>query len=543
MKRFVYNVKGLRTQEAGEKALSALSAAIPESTERSYSAEESSISFSLNRGSRVSEERLAGALAAVGLEIALPEGVKKYRYVGEGERPVRKMPVAIAVSLISLAVAASMIFTFVACSYLGSTGGGNQSNVGNSGVEGSPIDQDAVEELEIPQYIKDLIKLDDAFNDYSYDGLDEESISAAMLKAYIAATGDMYAEYMTKEEYDAYNSESAGEFVGIGISIINSSITISGYTYKALEVISVFKDSPALESGVKVGDFIVYAGGGEGKTLVDALGYDNALSVLLGEAGTVAEFTVYRPDNKETSGFKVIDFAITRRKVTTESVTYRVSETNSKVGIVHISSFDMTTAPQFTEAVDTLLDKGCEKFVFDVRNNPGGALLSIEAVLSYFLDEGDLIIGVEYGDRSTAADYVQTKNYGPNYAGFNVTKKDIGKYKDLDFIVITNENTASAAELFTATMRDYELADIVGMTTYGKGCMQTILPLDDYGLEGGLRVTTAMYFSKSKHIYHNIGIVPDIEVELSEEAMEYNFFVLPEEKDNQLQTAIAELLK
>lgn len=542
MKKFVYNIKGLSTAEAGEKALSALSAAIPESTERSYSVEESSVSFSLNHGSRCSEERLAGALAAAGFELLLPEGVKKYTYIGE-KKPVAKMPVAVAVSLIALAVAVSVIFTFVSCAYLGGDKNNDQNGVGNSGTVGTPIDQDAVEELEIPQYIKDLIKLDDAFNDYSYDGLDEETVSAAMLKAYIAATGDMYAEYMTKAEYEAYNNESAGEFVGVGISIINSSVTISGYTYKALEVVSVFKDSPALESGVKVGDFIVYAGGGEGKTLVDALGYDNALSVLLGEEGTVAEFTVYRPDKSEVSGFKVIDFSITRRKVTTESVTYRVSEADSKVGIVHISSFDMTTAPQFTEAVDTLLESGCEKFVFDVRNNPGGALLSIEAVLSYFLDEGDLIIGVEYGDGSKAADYVRTKNYGSSYAGYNVTKKDIGKYKDLDFVVLANQNTASAAELFTATMRDYQLARVVGMTTYGKGCMQTILPLDEYGLEGGLRVTTAMYFSKSEYIYHEIGIAPDVEVELTDEALEYNFFVLPEEKDNQLAAAIAELYK
>ena len=359
-----------------------------------------------------------------------------------------------------------------------------------------------------------------------------------MLKAYIAATGDMYAEYMTKAEYEAYNNESAGEFVGVGISIINSSITISGYTYKALEVISVFKDSPALESGVKAGDFIVYAGGGEGKTLVDTLGYDNALSVLLGDEGTVAEFTVFRPDLSEISGFKQIDFAITRRKVTTESVTYRVSEADSNVGIIHISGFDLTTAVQFSEAVDTLLDNGCKRFVFDLRNNPGGALLSIEAVLSYFLDEGDLIIGVEYGNGDTAADYVQIKNYGSKYAGYNVSRSDIGKYKDLDFVVLTNQNTASAAELFTATMRDYQLAKIVGVTTYGKGCMQTILPLDEYGLEGGLRVTTAMYFSASRNIYHEIGIVPDVEVELTDEAKEYNFFVLPEEKDNQLAKAL-----
>ena len=536
MKKYIYNVRGLTSLEACEKAVSAISSALPEAHDVTCSIEDSSVSFTFSASSRYAEQRLSGALAVVGLELVLPEGVRKYRFIGEKKRTVAKIPVAVAVSIVALVCAVSVLFTFVSCEYLSKPG--NQSNVGNSATTGTPIDQDAVNELEIPQYIKDLIKLDDAFNDYSYEGLDEETVSAAMLKAYIAATGDMYAEYMTKAEYEAYNNESAGEFVGVGISIINSSITISGYTYKALEVISVFKDSPALESGVKAGDFIVYAGGGEGKTLVDTLGYDNALSVLLGDEGTVAEFTVFRPDSSEISGFKQIDFAITRRKVTTESVTYRVSEADSNVGIIHISGFDLTTAVQFSEAVDTLLDNGCERFVFDLRNNPGGALLSIEAVLSYFLDEGDLIIGVEYGNGDTAADYVQTKNYGSKYAGYNVSRSDIGKYKDLDFVVLTNQNTASAAELFTATMRDYQLAKIVGVTTYGKGCMQTILPLDEYGLEGGLRVTTAMYFSASRNIYHEIGIVPDVEVELTDEAKEYNFFVLPEEKDNQLAKAL-----
>ena len=205
----------------------------------------------------------------------------------------------------------------------------------------------------------------------------------------------------------------------------------------------------------------------------------------------------------------------------------------------------MTTAPQFCEAVDTLKASGCEYFVFDMRNNPGGALYSIEAVLSYFLDEGDLIVSTEYADGSEYADYVRAVNYGSQYAGYNVSKSDIGKYKDLigKCVVLTNGNTASAAELFTATFRDYNIAPIVGETTFGKGCMQSIIDLDRYyDMPGALRVTVAMYFSKSHNVYHDIGIKPDYEVALSEEALEYNFFLIPEEKDNQLQKAIDVLL-
>ena len=416
------------------------------------------------------------------------------------------------------------------------------SNAGGIGSQGQQVTVVQADTSALPDYVAKLVKLDEVFKAYSYSGYDEEAFADMILKYYIAATGDMYAEYMTPEEYEAYFAESAGEFVGVGISIVETIANLNGYNYKVMQVISVFKDSPALEHGIKVGDLIVYAGAGDEKELVNTLGYNEALSRLRGPEGTVAEFTVFRPDDSEVSGYKVIDFAIERKKVTTESVTYRLSETDDKVGIVHISSFDQTTAIQFTDAVDTLLDMGCEYFVFDVRNNPGGALASIEAVLSYFLERNDLIIGIEYGDGSTEADYVSVRNYGPMYEGFNVRSSDIGKYKKLKSVVITNGNTASAAELFTATFRDYGIAEIVGETTYGKGCMQTILPLDEFGLEGGLRVTTAMYFSASREIYHEIGIVPDYEVSLSEEALDYNFYLLPESKDAQLQKAIEILI-
>lgn len=544
MKKYTYIVKGLDSETRAQDAQRVISRAFGEDCKAFVDTENERISLELEARLSASEVELLleGALAAVEITLVCSEGTKRFRYTEKRTR-VAKMPVALAASLIAIAMVASILFTFAACGFapLNQNGGGGEAQT--SPINPTPLPEEQVEELEIPDYIKDLIKLDDAFKDYSYSGIDEEAMADAVLKAYIAATGDMFAEYMNAEEYEDYNSESTGEFVGVGVSIVNSSVELSGYKYKVLEIISVFNDSPALEAGLKVGDLIMYVGVGEDQILVDALGYTEALDMLLGEAGTNAEFIVYRPDKSADIGYDVLEFSITRRKVTTQSVYFNVSETDSRVGIVNITSFDLTTAVQFTEAVDTLLASGCEYFVFDVRNNPGGSLLSIEAVLSYFLDEGDLIIGIEYGNGYKEADYVSVKNYGSAYAGYNVSRSDIGKYKDLDFVVLTNGNTASAAELFTATMRDYNLAPVIGETTYGKGCMQTILPLDDYGLEGGLRVTTAMYFSKSYHIYHEIGIVPDIEVTLTEEAMEYNFFLLPENLDNQLQAALAELLK
>ncbi len=441
-------------------------------------------------------------------------------------------------NLLIVAVMAAMLFSSVSCGVISYLITGNDQSAQEPQ---TPVINVEIDDL--PEYLKDLIKLDTIFKQNSYDGVDEEAMKDAILKAYIAATGDIYAEYMNAEEYEAYFADSAGEFVGIGVSVVNSTVEINGYHYKVLEIISVFNDSPALENGIRVGDCVMYVGKGEGRTLVDVLGYTEALNQMLGEAGTNAEFTVFRPDKSEAIGYKELEFSITRRKVESTSVMYRVSETDGRVGIVNITGFDQTTAPQFCQAVDALRADGCSYFVFDVRNNPGGSLASIEAVLSYFLNKGDLIVSTEYADGSKAEDYVRAVNYGLQYEGYNVSSADIGKYKDLKSVVLVNGNSASAAELFTATFRDYGLAKIVGETTYGKGCMQTILPLSGSGLEGGLRVTSAMYFSKSHTVYHGTGIVPDYEVSLSEEALGYNFFLLPEEKDDQLLKAIEVVTK
>lgn len=399
------------------------------------------------------------------------------------------------------------------------------------------------DDLELPEYVQGLIQLDEIFNYYSYEGVDEEAMKKALLKAYIEATGDPYAEYLDAEEYEEYFSERSGEFVGIGVSVVNTVINVNGYDYKVVQVISVFNNSPALKAGVRVGDCVMYVGTGSERELVDILGYTEALDRIKGVAGTYADFTVFRPVGND---YEEIEFSIKREKVITSSVNYRVSETDSRVGIVNVTEFDDTTPRQFENAVDALMADGCDRFVFDLRNNPGGGLDSIESVLSFFLDEGDLIVSVEYSEALKSenySDYVRVKHYVSQYESLNVERDDIAKYKGLNCVVLVNENSASAAELFTSTFRDYGIGKIIGNRTFGKGSVQTLFPLASYGMEGGLKLTVARYFSKSHTDYHGIGIQPDIEVSLSEDALEYNFFLLPEEKDDQMLAAIAELTK
>ncbi len=375
------------------------------------------------------------------------------------------------------------------------------------------------------------------FKTYSYYDLSEEEMVDKVLKAYVEATGDIYAEYYNAEEYAAMRAETAGDSEGIGINIIYSTAEINGAERKVVEVISVSPESPAEEAGMKVGDLIVWAGVGDDAKSIDEIGYTAAMSQLRGKAGTVANFTVLR--DKGDGSYETIPYSIERRAVETVSVYSSVSESDSSVGIVKISSFDLTAPRQFSAAVDRLRGEGCSKFVFDVRYNPGGDLNSIIAVLSYFLDEGDAIINTvdKNGEKETIT--VAPVTYDNNdYEGCNVTAEDIGKYKDLDIVVLCNGSTASAAELFTAAMRDYELADIVGVKTYGKGSMQSIISLSQFGYSGGLKLTTKIYFPPKGEGYDGVGIRPDETVELSETAKEYNIYVLPQALDNQLAAAM-----
>ena len=376
---------------------------------------------------------------------------------------------------------------------------------------------------------------------YTFEEADEDAMMASALKAYVEATGDRYAYYYTAEEYAEYQQANAGQTEGIGINIIYTEAPVKGKNTPVIKVINVIEDSPAASSGLRVGDLIYGVGIDKDMKTVAELGYDIALSSLKGEAGTDAAFTVWRPDGDAS---KELEFSIKRAAVTSESVYSRVHSSDPSVGIVKILQFDLTTPKNFTAAMDELIEAGCTKFVFDVRYNPGGDLKSIQAVLSYFLHEGDVVIRTTYKDGTEKIDKVAVAEYGDSYAGCSVSKEDIGKYRrdGFEFAVLCNGSTASAAELFTATFRDYGLGTIVGTTTYGKGSMQSIFSLWRYGYSGALKLTVAKYFSGANGGYNDgydgIGIEPDAVCELSEEAASKNIYELSDDEDDQLKKAL-----
>ena len=371
--------------------------------------------------------------------------------------------------------------------------------------------------------------------------LDEDAIIASVLKGYVAATGDVYAEYYTPEEYQAQIDSNDGKMEGIGISVTGEVLTIDNEAIEVITVSYVYPNSPAEKAGVLPGDHIMYVGVGEGKISVDEIGYNEAMNRLVGKAGEECAFTVLRSSaqDDEISPYVMLDIVAIREAFVTNSVMFRHYSEDETVGIIRMTGFDNTTRDQFIEAVETLKTEGCTSFVLDLRGNPGGMLSAVEDVLILFLQEGDTVISTKNASGRESVTKIAVNSDGVVTCGSGVLKKeDIGRYRDLKFSLIVNEYSASAAELFTANIRDYKLGKIVGVKTYGKGSMQTTYSLARYGYGGALKLTTAYYFPPCGEGYEGIGITPDKVVELSEEARKYNINLLPDSLDNQLEEAI-----
>lgn len=311
---------------------------------------------------------------------------------------------------------------------------------------------------------------------------DTVAVTDALLNCFVYATGDRFSVYRTAEENDDYNANMSGNFYGIGISVTYDR------TQDTLTVTEVYKNGSAHEVGIKSGDLIV---GVDGARLSD-IGYDETVNRIRGEENTTVNVTVLREGEE-------ITFTATRREVVVESVSYSINE--DKIGYVKISSFKGNTAAQFYEALRFMESEGAVGMVYDLRNNPGGYLHSVVDILSYICPEGTTIVSFSNG-----------------YA--NPMKDDNDVQFTLPSVVICNEGTASAGELFTSAMRDFDEVygyfdvTLVGTQTYGKGIMQRPFSLGDGST---ITMTVAYYNPPSGENYNGEGIAPDVVVEHSAE--------------------------
>ena len=330
----------------------------------------------------------------------------------------------------------------------------------------------------------------------------------------MAGLGDPYSTYYNEREFQSMMDSTSGEYSGIGAMISQNRST------GLCTIVRVYEGTPAMEAGMRPGDIIYQVG--------DVQVAGESLDVLVnnyikGEEGTDVEITVYRADEDA-----YVDLTITRRKIEVPTVEYRMEE--DSVGYVLISEFDGVTVNQFEEAVDALTDQGMKGLIIDLRSNPGGLLDGAVSMADYILP--DDVDTYEKGEGKTLIVYTADKN-----GEGDVYTASYGHSVDLPIVVLVNEESASAAEVFTGALKDYGAARVVGTTTYGKGIVQNVIPLGD---GSAIKITTAHYYTPSGFDLHEKGIEPDVEEDLSAE-LKTQAVVDPEE-DNQLSRA-AEVLK
>ncbi len=369
----------------------------------------------------------------------------------------------------------------------------------------------------------------------SYYSLSYDEMLEAAIKAYVGASGDRYTAYYNQEEFSSLIQSNQGNFTGIGVTVQEATIEHLGETLSVLKISKVYENSPAADSGMKPGDYIYAVASEKGAVRVNDIGSELAGNMIRGEEGAAVKLYWLSAENGK---FVQREAELIRTAIATVSVEHTISATRPDVGIVAIHQFDLTTPSQLCSALDALKAQGIARIVLDLRNNGGGNLISVIACASYFLTPGDAIITTENNVKQQQTYRAVRRAYSDSYQACSVYDEDIGKYRDLDVAVLVNEHTASAAELLTAVFRDYELATVIGEKTFGKGSMQTHISLSQYGLEGGLVITTNLYYPPCGEGYNGIGITPDIVVDV-EKAVDS--VMIPEAEDLQLQEAIRQL--
>lgn len=335
------------------------------------------------------------------------------------------------------------------------------------------------------------------FLEYFYDEIDltdSTAVTDALITCYVAATGDPYSAYRTADQHVDYETDMSGSFVGVGI-------TVQYINYQIL-VITVYDDSPAERAGIREGDIIVAVDG----VSVEELGYEQAIDNVRGEEGTNVTVTVLR-------GGERVDCVATRAPITEISVSYEL--TSDRIGYIRITSFKANTDEQFTEAINYMESNGAIAIIFDLRSNGGGYIRTATNMVDRLIPAGVNIIS--FGS------YAQP------------IKTESERSISVPIAILTNEYTASAAEIFVAALRDYsseemgKLIDctIVGATTFGKGVAQSTFPFTD---NSSVTLTVSHFYSPLGKSHNSVGIEPDIEVSLGEEG------------DSQYERAYSELL-
>ena len=333
------------------------------------------------------------------------------------------------------------------------------------------------------------------------DDIDQSDVIDSAINGVLQSL-DPYSAYMSPELFESMQTDTRGEFGGLGIEI--------GMEAGVVKVISPIDGTPAQKAGIKAGDYIVKINGVQvqGKSLMEAV------KLMRGPVGTKIKLSIRRKGEKKT-----LEFEIKREIIEVKSVEAKVLGEKKKIGYVRLKAFNENSDKQMIKMI-----KDFEKnekplgYIIDLRNNPGGLLTQAISITDFFLEEGEIV-------STKGRKVIETRKFFAR-AGDGINGKPI--------IVLINNGSASASEIFAGALKDHKRAIILGEPTYGKGSVQSVIPLRN---GGGMRLTISKYYLPSGKSISQVGVTPDIFVEETGEKFKIN-----SDTDNQLNYAI-KLLK
>ncbi|MGN0394132.1 MAG: S41 family peptidase, partial [Coprococcus sp.] len=348
-----------------------------------------------------------------------------------------------------------------------------------------------------------LAKLEGIIDSYYYFDTSDEDMKNGLYAGMIEALDDPYAKYYTAEEFAKMMEDESGEYAGIGVTVRQDPDT------GAIVAVGILEGAPAEDVDILPGDYVVQIDDYEIQKSDDL---DYLVSLIRGEPGTDVKLKIYRM----TDG-KYHDVTITRQIVENKTVSYYMID--DKIGYVRVTQFISNTGELFRAAIEDLKSQGMEGMIIDVRDNPGGMLSTVVDMCDYLLPEG-MIVYQKDKSGTVLSEYKSTND----------------EFYDGPMVVLTNGESASASEILTASLKEYGVATIVGENTFGKGIVQSVIPLED---GSAVKLTTAKYFTPNGNDIHGKGVAPDIEIKLPDDYTAEDF---QGEKDTQYQKGI-EVLK
>lgn len=317
--------------------------------------------------------------------------------------------------------------------------------------------------------------LEKIINAYYLEDIDKSKLEEGIYKGLLSGLDDPYSVYYTSDEYKKLLEDTTGKYYGIG-ALVSQAVDTGIITAS-----KIFEGSPAEKAGMKSGDAIYKVAGKE----VTGEDLDEVVSDIKGDKGTQVNVTVYRASQK-----KYIDLTITRDEINVPTISYKMLDNNRKIGYIQIIQFEEVTYNQFAKALQDLKKQGMKAVIFDIRDNPGGLYSVVCKMLDDLLPEGTLVF---------------TKN---KYGTEDKETSD-SDCLNIPMVVIQNENSASASEIFAGAIQDFNAGKIVGTQSFGKGIVQSILPLGD---GSAVKLTIEKYYTPSGKNIHEKGITPDVVV-------------------------------